>query len=520
MTRGETSRQQGKLALRRPHFAHDSKQKVFEGKCIYSNETYRHKVAKEILQKLMKVRVPMVVKYPQNEIEGPPYMLSPARTIEAHSVSIEMPFFEDNDGAIRYGKNVDLSAGTGRSLLIQPDVTFFNAEGNPILFIEIVATHKPDINKLLKIRKLGINTIQVSIPKDVEEEIERTFSHVGRTKWVFNYEQAKTEYIRPAERDGEGIPPIDAFQTAILAGLETFECKKFALNEFIRRIRKIMGSGEFREFEEGLIEEIRHVESNTARYRNEWRELQGRIDRGLRDEFQSKEAELRKEEKLFEAEEEEFGRIQREFTRESADLGRRYSDQKREIDDAQRGYRPGCQSEITRIENDFKRLGTGPNELRERIEKLRIEESRLEQEYFIDAERIEDSKRRAREVNTGYKRRGEELSSQHSETEERLRGEFQKQIRDVEQQEFILEQEAVEFEARIKHGFAERNSELVRAIKEGNSRRVSGISRGIRILLETRQYLSNIRQGERDYTRLRKIEEILNSEDYKHWPKL
>jgi hypothetical protein len=494
------------LRLRRPHFAHDSKQKVFEGKCIYSNETYRHKVAKEILQRLMKIRVPMVVKHPPTGIEGIPYILQSARTIEAHSVSIEMPFYEDENGAIKHGKNVDLSTGTGRNLLIQPDVTFFDIEGRPILFIEIVATHKPDIDKRLKIRKLGVDTVQVSIPKDIEEEIEKTFSHVERTKWLFNYEQEKTEYVHPSEGNGEGIPPFGDFEAKLFKESETFECKKFAVNEFIRRIRKIMASSEFREFEEELLEEIRHVEVNTARYQNEWAALQDRINGEVRAEFAHEEKRIEREEEFFET-------AKREFEAESRSLEKRYLDKRRELEHTQREYRPGCQSEITRIENDFERLGTGPNEIRERIEKLRIEESKLEQQYLIEAEGIEDSKRRAGEANTEYKRRKEALSSQYSEDEKQLRDEFEEQVRNIEQ-------ESSEYEKRITNESAGRNSALIRGVKAGDSKGVSGISKGIRMLLETKQHFSNIRQRERDYARMRKIEEILDSKDYKYWLEL
>ena len=507
----------GKLNLRRPHFAHDSKQKVFEGKCIFSNETYRHKVAKEILQRLMKIRVPMVVKYPPNGIEGIPYMLQPARTIKAHSVSIEMPFYEDENGAIRHGKNVDLSAGSGRNLLIQPDVTFFDANGYPILFIEIVATHKPDIDKFLKARKLGIDMVQVSIPKDIEEEIEKTFSHIERTKWVFNYEQEKTEYVRPSERSGERIPPFGDFEAKLLKESETFNCRKFAVSEFIRRIRKFMASSEFREFEEGLVEEIRLVERNTERHQNEWSALQDELGRDVRDEFAYQESEIareeegfRREEGFFESEEREFEGIQRKFTAESSNLERRYIDKRRELEDIQRDYRAECQDEIDGIERDLLAIGSEPRTHRERLESIGREEESWDSNHRSAIDRIKEDSRAEIGIIAEIEARRATLPEKYRGVETELRPEFERKKESFER---YFEQR----KSGIGEEFERNRRESTLAVEARDSSRVSRIQGRLRNISETRNKLYTLRERKITHTRLRKFKELFDQGAYKNW---
>ena len=124
----------------RAYFRHDVK---FTGskKCTYSDETYRHKLAKEVLQDYKRIKVPPLYKYPPKGIEGVPSLIRESTYIEAAKVKIEVPFFEDENGEIRFGKEDN---NGDRFLIVQPDVTFFNFKNEPILFVELAATHKVD----------------------------------------------------------------------------------------------------------------------------------------------------------------------------------------------------------------------------------------------------------------------------------------------------------------------------------------------------------------------------------------
>src|SRR5688572_3290010 len=58
------------------HFRHDAKDRAVAGfKCTYSDETHRHQIAKEILQRIRHIKVPSVCKYPPKGVDGPPMVL-------------------------------------------------------------------------------------------------------------------------------------------------------------------------------------------------------------------------------------------------------------------------------------------------------------------------------------------------------------------------------------------------------------------------------------------------------------
>ncbi len=127
---------------RKSYFRHDVEANKSKGKCTYSDETYRHKIAKEALQISKRIKLPAILKHnPGNQKDA--LLIKPPDYIEAHSVSIELSFYETDDGEVRWGKDI------GQNLLIRPNVTFFDNNGKPILLIEIVATHKLTEDKVV-----------------------------------------------------------------------------------------------------------------------------------------------------------------------------------------------------------------------------------------------------------------------------------------------------------------------------------------------------------------------------------
>ena len=124
------------------YFSHDPKNIKNTGKCTYSDETYRHKLAKEILQRIKKIKVPTLYKYPPKGTDGMAMKIKDAHFVDADTVKNELQFYEDESGIIHYGRGINFITETDKNSLIQPDVTFFDSSDNPILLIELVATHK------------------------------------------------------------------------------------------------------------------------------------------------------------------------------------------------------------------------------------------------------------------------------------------------------------------------------------------------------------------------------------------
>src|SRR5689334_24940735 len=66
----------------RPYFRHAASNILRDDQpCTYSDESYRHRVAKEILVALKRIMVPRVPKYPPKGFDGPTKIVCPAREI-------------------------------------------------------------------------------------------------------------------------------------------------------------------------------------------------------------------------------------------------------------------------------------------------------------------------------------------------------------------------------------------------------------------------------------------------------
>lgn len=275
-----------KIQDRESYFRHDAQAVKLHGKCTYSDETYRHKIAKEALQLSKRIKVPAVYKYPSSG-DGQAMLISESKFIEAHTVVNELQFYEDQDGNIKWGK----SLGTDKHLIIKPDVTFFDAQNIPILLIEIVITHKPDPNKLLKILRLGIDTLAVTIPRDSPENIAETFNRTHRTKWIYNNEQESTEYIQLSDGNTERVPHFDEEQRKLFA--ESLKCRKAQINNLIRRIRVCLESKQFRELTSNLKSEISRVENNSEQLRRKLEAEADRYRRGIESREKDQEEDFR-----------------------------------------------------------------------------------------------------------------------------------------------------------------------------------------------------------------------------------
>lgn len=290
-----------KITNRRSYFRHVVKANEDGKKCTYSDETYRHKMAKEILQDKKRIKVPAVYKFPPKGNDGWPNLISEAKFIEAQTVGIERSFYEDENGKISFGKN---DKPEGKYLLIRPDVTFFDKDEKPILFIELVATHKVTDDKKIKIKRLGIDTVQVSIPKDSLEAIGKAFNKSNRTKWLYNYEQENTQYIPVTTSDSEGIQSIDQEQRKLLE--ESYKCRTAQIRNLIRSIGRCLGSEYYKQVEQQVRSEISRVEGNTEKCEDEWRRICKDRRSEIKHKCQSKTEKFRSEKSQLEKEENKF----------------------------------------------------------------------------------------------------------------------------------------------------------------------------------------------------------------------
>lgn len=293
--------------IRKQHFKHHVKPNSTESKCTYRDETHRHFLAKANALDLKRIKVPAVYKYPPNKVEDKVLLIKEAEFIEAHTVLNEHYVYENEQGEIQVSATFE--GNQDNFLIIKPDSLFLNKEGKPILIIEFVATHKPDQNKLMKLKRLGIDAIQVNVPKSSPEEIRDIFFNTKRTKWLYNHAENKTDYLQFSNSYSGGIFEIDNEQRRFFE--EGYTCRKAQLGDFIRTIGRILESEHYREVEQNLESEIRRVEENTKREAAELDELRTNYsESGIKQYSQRRE---------------ELGNRQKEFLQEIANLEGRYT---------------------------------------------------------------------------------------------------------------------------------------------------------------------------------------------------
>jgi len=269
--------------------------------CVNSSREYREKLAYYYFMRVKKITLPAVYKYPPKGIDGFPNLIEEKQTIYAHRVDREVTFFEDENGVIHSGKNTKVDE---RYLWIRPDAVFYDVNDKPILFIEFIVTHKPDTDKLNKLRRLGINTVQIIVPKKTEEELEKEISKASKVKWTYNENESNAEYIPVSQGNSEGIPPIDEDQRKLFE--ESFACRRAQVENLIRSITRCMESQQYRRTADLFGQEISRIEEATKRERKRLEGIQEGIEREI-------DSELSERRKIFDDRNKKFQSHKREL---------------------------------------------------------------------------------------------------------------------------------------------------------------------------------------------------------------
>jgi Txe/YoeB family toxin of Txe-Axe toxin-antitoxin module len=241
--------------VRKHHYAHKANIDPNAPKCVYSDETYRHKLAKENLQMEGKIKVPSLLKYPPEGSEGEGRLIIESKFIESKNIIIEPYVFESDNGEIKWTKNKKAERS---ELFIKPDALLLDDNGQSILIVEFAATHKVDAEKVAKLFRIGINAVQVNVPKSSPEEIRQSILTSSRTKWIYNkeYEEADYFYLPPGNHDR--IPSIEELGDEVYK--ENFNCRKNRIKNLIRSINRCLQSESYQSIEQRIIGEIQRVE--------------------------------------------------------------------------------------------------------------------------------------------------------------------------------------------------------------------------------------------------------------------
>lgn len=364
-----------KNLLHKSYFRHIAKdKKKGEIPCTFSNQDFRHNLAIDILQRTKRIKVPNLYKYAPDGKSAK--LIQEAKFIEAHSVKAELSFYEDDDGNVLFGKNPEID---NKNLLIRPDVTFFDIQGKPILLIEIVVSHKLNDEKKAKIRRLGIDTIQIIIPKESPENIAQNFLVTKNTKWVFNYVEQNTNYFQLPSGNTEGISQIDELQMGLLR--ESIICRRNQISNLIRSITKCVESQLYKRVEFNIGQEIQRIERATREHESRLEEIQRGIEIEISSEFRERREKLNERNRRFQSDK---GDLERRYYSKRNLLRKEQEDTDREIEFR---YRVGKSEEEIRSEFEFEERIVEEDERRIRSF---IESDKSFERKFDDEERSID----------------------------------------------------------------------------------------------------------------------------------
>lgn len=472
------------LKDRQDYFRHHVTKNNSGNKCTYSDETYRHKLAKEQLQYQGCIKVPALYKYPPKvSSENKAVLIDKEQIIRPSKILIEKGLYENDAGEIKISspENIDKE----KHLYIVPDAIFLDKNDKPILLIEFVATHKSSQIKLMKIKRLGVNAVQVNIPKSSPEEIKNCLQITNRTKWLFNKKENESEYLQVSNKNEGGVHPIDDIQRTFFE--EGFKCRSAQIGEFIRAIEKILGTERYRTIKRNLTEEIQRVENNS-------RSSQSKLE-GLHRE--NRELGLARNNPRREKVEER----NRRFRETKTDLEGRYLRKKEELDDQQRVI----ESEQREVDKQLDEIEAQPT-----VEELIEREQEKERNLADQIERIEQLKREEQE---GFEREGSELREYFESETARIDGE----IKEIENRRKTLpelfrkkgEQSEEEFgrnEKELRERFEENRNRLCEDLNKGDASSVQGVkafyyrvSELKRLASNYDSYLKVYRRFEKDY---------------------
>jgi len=476
--------------------------------CVHASREYRERLAYFHFQREKQITVPEIYKYPPKGVDGCPLLISEKRTIKAAKIVRELTFYENENGEVLWGKNPEIEE---RFLLIRPDATFFDDEGKPILFLEFVVTHKLDEIKKIKLQRLGIDTVQIIVPKKSEEEIVKAITKVSNIKWTYNEIESNTNYISVSQRSREGIPSIDEIQRKLFE--ESYGCRTAQIGNLIRTISRCLESQSYRGNERLFEREIQRIEKATKREQSRLDELQSGIESEVQSEFGERRNQL--DEK------------KQQFQKYNSDLEKRYFTKRENLEEKQENTDREIEfrQRVGRTESNIrKEFGRNQDEIRREFD--REEGLLIYQEREIDSE--ENNIRRETERIAISIRTNTALTVDFRGEEERLAVEFG-QVEDSEQESFNRTRE--EFEAEIasyrklqaevenaiRSDFERQYYEVVKRIDERDVQSGDELSERIESILGLRRFFDSYAEDQTTNKRYRKYQEIIRGGTWKKW---
>ena len=481
------------------HHAHNIDKDNVE--CVFSSKVYRERLAEQILRRLKELKLPEVYKYPPNGIVGNPILLAEKTTIQAASVKSQLSFYEDENGEVKWGTNPDIDE---RYLLIRPDITFFDKEEKPILFVEFVITHKLPDDKKVKLKRLGINTVQIIIPKVPEAEIEKSLKSVTKVKWVYNEIESNTDYIPVLKGNSEGIPFIDEEQRKLFE--ESYSCRTAQVGNLIRSISRSVGSESYKRVEFQFEREISRIKEATTRNRQRLDELEKEFEREVYAIIEPEEIEIG--ERYTDLEQQQIV-----FEDDYSNLETRYNNKARELKNQD--------NRLTREIREFINSGTTGEGIRSDFANRKDQLQSDTERARIEIERINEEQVNSTEIFKQFEREEQQHFERFENSEctnfKRSKSEFEQQTENIESKINNFAEFTNEEERRVESELENVRNETIERINKRNTSGNTELSKRIESILEIRGFLGSYNERQITYERYKSHFDFVRKGTWKKW---
>lgn len=486
-------------------FRHDAKYVEQGNKCTFSDHVYRKGIAITSLLLEKRIKVPAIRKYSPTDPDAAPMEIEPARFINATEVKANIIFYEDENGVVKMAETMPEG---NNILLFKPDVVFFNSKKQPILLIEIVKSFKINDDIKANLRRLGINTLQITLPKESREAIYDSLFQTGRSKWIYTNEQQFTKYVQPAPGDFGGTEPSDEVERKLHE--ESVTCRVNQIANLIRSVIKCYQSEQYREIEQRLsgklLETRRLVETNRKRRDQLESELGDELDQQYHSQLEGlaiRQGELRKE--------------QIQFSNYKADLETRYRTKAAELEYEAANFRLEeiefeneefrVRSETANVDAAFERAG---RTITERAGDLELESQVCVSRLSGEANRIAtDICEKTADI-FKLQQTIDDLPNEF----ERLRSAAEEKITDeintIQQQEDGLPEQFKQQEIQLERQYEKLRAETISAVEREDCNGSTPISGSIKILFDRRAKLADLEQ-------IGRLIESIKKGTYKNW---
>lgn len=458
--------------------------------CVHASKEYREKLAYFYFMRVKQIKVPAIYKYPPKGVEGNPVLLQEATIINAHRVDREVTFFEDENGVIHSGKNPTIDE---RYLWIRPDAVFYDKENKPILFLEFVVTHKPDIDKLNKLQRLGINTVQIIVPKLTEAELEKEISKTSKVKWTYHEIESNTEYIPIPSGNSEGIPSIDEEQRKLFE--ESYKCRAAQIGNLVRAINRCVESQSYRRVEHLFEQEIQRIENATIELRARLEEIQRGIEEEIFKELEPERIKLEQTEKKFQ---EYYSGLETRYLTKRWQIIEEQRDIDREIE-----HRHGIEQSYEDIRRKYSH-----------------QEDRLgaeERSCKYEEERIDGEIKSCTEFESNFGRKEKEFEQEFEQLEKSEQDSFVRKREDLESKIKRFKEPRTEVETGIRGEFERKYKQIIERVNNRDIQTGDELSERIKTILELRGLFDSYSNGKETLERCRKGIEFIKDGTWKKW---